>query len=1237
MSSCFRNSINATPRRGIALLVTIVLLAFLVIIMVAMSSMVRVETQIAANQDTVAQARQNALMGLNVALAKIQETAGQDKRVTARADMFENQPAIINAGRHYQMNLTSVWDTSGGAPRLVTWLVNGNEDIEDQKPNIAPDSAPVSGTQRKSNADVLILDASDDDVPAAEFGDHQPNDPLFDDNVPPANTFDPTTAVAGGSSAPDFSFGDGHVYLVANGSVDVSKSRLNGRLGAEAYKHASDERVILRKTPIVIDGSKLKGKAAGNSVTVGHYAYWVGDAGIKASLSASNWWGEIGYNDTAGDGADYSGAANVANVGYVNRKMLNGLQLQGLRYDMLFRPDRELYDSGTDSLSDIFDGQRVPTFMNLNQNNRERRSFYFMASHPANWDLFKNLTSLAQLHSLNEDAVFSSPSVGGITAPPRLDQRDQDEDMHLITDARLRQAFHDVTPVNFSVLTDMVNGGLRKDLSAEAAAGKPSGISTLGGTLQAGVEAYTDSWRATAARSVPGNAAADLLQRRLIANSSLPQFTAAADAAYPIVPVITELEMVNSLVSNGGAIEVQVALEVELWNPYNAELRVADDLVLKFSLSHTTNAGQIQNYDVALPGAADSSAYSARQTLNVGWPRVLATSGTSWKPGEIKKVTVASFSLPARDHGGAEITGFSATKELRFTQIDQPLLDVELGYGLGATYVKISEYDDIEFPTVSNPATNTSLYYSFQSRNYDTESGVGGGAFWPEYDPRGPSLTTNAVRNHNTDDKLANAIQNSGGTYFDSTGTLFKVGQQVVLFDVPRQEVLSVASLRHVVHASGASIYRIGMHKKPAAAAFQAVAPGGLAGGDTTNSLFETHFFSSVPVTNGTSWSPSSGAKLANTSMVFSDPVPNGLTPDSILLRDASPPPNTELTGLQTLNSAQYLLVKDTLNINSTSVAAWRAFLAGALPTLADPAAGGDHGAPYNAQTGSYKFDYVWLPTGGGGGPSYDPDNSPEDADMRANWRYFSGAGVAKQPVRNAFFRFPHTAADLSPLTGSTNYATMVADLKPAAAAAAREKAAFRIGLRELTRGQVEELAWWVVYYIKNRPSGVAAPFKSLTEFIDEGILQLAINSVGNTAVALPTGVDFPAYWPREKTTPEPINLNNGSAFLPINSPAYLTQGDILELVGHRLFARSDTFVIRVYGDVNDPDGKGPGNPKILSRVWLEATVQRTPVKHPTADNADDNMQDTGSSIAKGNFGRQFRIISLRWLRPEEI
>ena len=1274
----------ASPRRGIALLVTIILLSFLVLLMVAMSSLVRVETKVAANQDTIAQARQNALMGLNIAVAKLQETAGPDKRVTARADMFDTNAAVF-PGPQYQMNLTGVWDTSGGgAPQLVTWLVNGNEDIEDQPPNITPDVQATAGLQRKNNSQILILNASDDDVPAIEPGEHKPDSALYDDVEPGERTFDPNNVVPGGSTAPDFSFGNGHVYLVANGSVDLSSQRLNGPLIDESYKHAASERVILRKSPIRVDGAKLNGKAAGSAVTVGHYAFWVGDAGVKASLSAANWWNELSYDDSAGQGVDYLGGLAATDDEYINRKMLNQLQLQGIRYDMLFRPGYELRGQGPQFIpSDIFNGLRVPDFMNnpvLNQVNRDRRSFYFLAAHPANWNRFQNMVTPNHLHHIFSDSVFTAPRISNgmeLTPPPLLqdDNGDQVEDFRKIIDARMRQLFHDTTPVNYSVLTDMVNGGLRRDLSAAAVAGQSSGISTLPASLRPGVQAFTDVWRpgtalSQARRTPPATNKSTHLLRELVTSDAIPGLGAATDSAFPVAPVISEFEMTTALrVTAAGAVEVDVNIELELWNPYNATIELQHDLMLNTVFAHVAAAGTIENRETggASPGPRNASPFSAQNTFNRAAFRATniaaAPADGIWRPGEIKRLTIATQVLPAKNHAGVNIVGFTTaptgggTLQQRFTNVDQPTLDVELGYQILGVYRQISEYAGLNFPGVTNPSTATTLYYSFQAKNYDTENAAGGAARWPDYDPRGPRLGTLALRNRAGVADVGNAIQGAA-SYFDTAGDHFRIGQQIVLFDVPRQEILGVASLRHVVERNGAPVYRIGTHQLPPGAVNPNLARGGLAAGDNTNSIFETHFFSSAPRANATNWVPASGAKLPNTAMVVFDPDPNGLTATAEMLRDAGPPAGTSRTGIQSVNSAQYFLVRDTLNINSTSVAAWRGFLAGALPTIADPAPNGNLGGDYGVNTGSRNFDFSWLSNTAG--LPYNPDKVLEDCDMRANWRYYDTGtdSLITYPVRNAFFRFSHTATDIDGAKRYDQYVTDLLNLAPAASSL-REKAAFRIGLRELTRAQVEELSWWVVYYIKNRPSGINAPFRSLKEFIDEGILQIAIDTVGNPAYApIPAGPvanqddisDFPVYWPsrgndRVPAIPLPTLAINpkdaatGADLLPLKSPSYFMQGDILELIGHRLFARSDTFTIRVYGDVNDPDGNGVGEPKILARVWLEATVQRTPIKHPTADDPDDNMTPTNPAggVQVGNFGRQFRILSIRWLRPDEV
>ncbi len=123
-------------RSGFALLITITLLAFLVLLLVSLAALTRVETQVASNNQQLSQARQNALLALNIALGKLQAAAGPDQRVTATAEL---DPAAVITNRHW----TGVWDSNPTSPtyrQRVSWLVSGDA------PNVAtavPDPGPT--------------------------------------------------------------------------------------------------------------------------------------------------------------------------------------------------------------------------------------------------------------------------------------------------------------------------------------------------------------------------------------------------------------------------------------------------------------------------------------------------------------------------------------------------------------------------------------------------------------------------------------------------------------------------------------------------------------------------------------------------------------------------------------------------------------------------------------------------------------------------------------------------------------------------------------------------------------------------------------------------------------------------------------------------------------------------------------------------------------------------------------
>jgi hypothetical protein len=89
----------------------------------------------------------------------------------------------------------------------------------------------------------------------------------------------------------------------------------------------------------------------------------------------------------------------------------------------------------------------------------------------------------------------------------------------------------------------------------------------------------------------------------------------------------------------------------------------------------------------------------------------------------------------------------------------------------------------------------------------------------------------------------------------------------------------------------------------------------------------------------------------------------------------------------------------------------------------------------------------------------------------------------------------------------------------------------------------------------------------------------------------------------------------------------FLTQADMLQSLGHTLFARSDSFVVRGYGNAVDASGE------VLAEAWCEAVVQRTP--EPVTP--DEFNLDSAREGEENDFGRRFVVKSFRWLAEDEV
>jgi hypothetical protein len=196
-------------------------------------------------------------------------------------------------------------------------------------------------------------------------------------------------------------------------------------------------------------------------------------------------------------------------------------------------------------------------------------------------------------------------------------------------------------------------------------------------------------------------------------------------------------------------------------------------------------------------------------------------------------------------------------------------------------------------------------------------------------------------------------------------------------------------------------------------------------------------------------------------------------------------------------------------------------------------------------------------------------------------------------------------------------------------------------GLRDLSEDGIKALAKAIVTEVKER-----GPFLSMADFVNRrvdsdepkqqalGALQAAINLSGlndsqvsgNRAAS---SADFKGLPGASLIDAEP------SPSKAVGSRGFLTQGDLLTAIGSQISVRSDTFVIRAYGDARDAAGE------VLARAWCEAVVQRFPeymddVDEPEAHEGWPRSSDKLAAVNE-KFGRRFVVRSFRWLAPEEV
>lgn len=458
-------------------------------------------------------------------------------------------------------------------------------------------------------------------------------------------------------------------------------------------------------------------------------------------------------------------------------------------------------------------------------------------------------------------------------------------------------------------------------------------------------------------------------------------------------------------------------------------------------------------------------------------------------------------------------------------------------------------------------------------------------AIWnnPKWDT---DLGLNAIATHSfitnkSDDPDASSIspdnlaQPQGNEAFLSYGNSLddQGSQQVILFDVPREPLVSLGQLQHaaagrfsyeptyVVGNSYANIrlplnnwFRTdatdtysGQHNNLFAI------PGSFSLYDASylvnEALFDSYTFSTIPQDSSQNELDSYLNRtqlLQNPRYLPYEPLGSTFNAENLQADESG------------RTNAGFLLVDGAFNVNSTSVEAWEVFLSGTkgLPFRKMDASG--------AVTGFEDIDGVHFP----------------------RVQTIMGEPWENAPDGDAWF-----------------------------------------GFRELTTTEIRELAEAIVEQIRER-----GPFHNLSDFINRqlatneagraGVLQAALDAAINSTIPTTSSFEFDTDRGRFGQIAE--GSTQGAGF-----PTQLLQGDLLQALAPYMQTRSDTFKIRTYGE-----SVSPITGETVSRVRGEAVVQRLP--DPVADaSSGDALNELANPSS--TFGRQFQIVAFRWLTDDEI
>jgi hypothetical protein len=317
---------------------------------------------------------------------------------------------------------------------------------------------------------------------------------------------------------------------------------------------------------------------------------------------------------------------------------------------------------------------------------------------------------------------------------------------------------------------------------------------------------------------------------------------------------------------------------------------------------------------------------------------------------------------------------------------------------------------------------------------------------------------------------------------------------------------------------------------------------------------------------------------------------------------------------------------KGAFNVNSTSVTAWQAFLGSAKNfAIADKAAGFP-GTDQNA-----RFPRTLSKSGA--------TIASGNFDNATNWAGFANltdtqiTNLAKAIVDENKARFAlqtRSERDLAKTPGPRLFGGLTKAVTP------------YLGLSEFINRFLTSETW------ASRCGALQAAILRSDQTYNTGLSdRLFSNAVDRKLTETSLKTATAGYFPNPENIEVVAQSGTSRTHTAMGAPGNLLQSDLLQSLGSALASRSDTFTMRCYGEATQTSGE-------IGSAWMEVVVQRVPEFidpsnapetgnsaprpfKPAPSAATDATVSTALTPANNVLGRRFKVISMRWLKADEI